>query len=124
MIDGSIDIGNEELRIDQYPFAVRPLSEDDGGGYLIEYPDIPGCKSDGETPEEAVINGKDALRCVLLTMMEFGDPIPEPGSSVSVSLPSDLRNRLNDVAERRHVRPEQLGAQLISEALDRQEPAP
>ena len=99
MIDGPVDIGNEELRIDQYPFAVRPLSEDDGGGYLIEYPDIPGCKSDGETPEEAVINGKDALRCVLLTMMEFGDPIPEPGSSVSVSLPSDLRNRLNDVAE-------------------------
>jgi antitoxin HicB len=73
-----MDISNEELRIDQYPFTVRPLSEDEGGGYLIEYPDVPGCISDGETPEEAVTNGKDALRCVILTKMEFGHPIPSP----------------------------------------------
>lgn len=78
-------ITNEKLRIDQYPFTVRPLSEADGGGFVIEYPDIPGCKSDGETPEEAVINGKDALRSVLLTMIEFGDPIPEPGSATRLS---------------------------------------
>ena len=31
-------------------FTVRPLSE--GGGYLIEFPDLPGCMSDGETIEE------------------------------------------------------------------------
>lgn len=119
MIDGPVDISNEELRIDQYPFTVRPLSEEDGSGYLIEYPDIPGCMSDGETPEEAIVNGKDALRCVLLTMMEFKDPIPEPGSSVPVALPTGLRDRLATLAEKRHVRP----AQLISEALDSQEPA-
>jgi antitoxin HicB len=74
MIDGPVEIGNEELRIDQYPFTVRPLSVDDGGGYLVEYPDIPGCIADGETPEEAIAEGKDALRCALLTMMEFKDP--------------------------------------------------
>ena len=38
----------------EYPLIVRPLSEEDGAGYLIEYPDLPGCMSDGETPEEAV----------------------------------------------------------------------
>jgi hypothetical protein len=27
-------------------FAIRPLPEDEGGGYLIEFPDLPGCMSD------------------------------------------------------------------------------
>lgn len=31
--------GNRNL--DQYQFTVRPLSEEEGGGYLVEYPDIP-----------------------------------------------------------------------------------
>ena len=67
-----LTVSNEQLRIDQYHLAVRPLSEEDGGGYLVEFPDIPGCMSDGATPEEAIINGRDALRCVLLTMMDSG----------------------------------------------------
>jgi len=29
----------------EYRFTVRPLSEDEGGGYLIEFPDLPGCMS-------------------------------------------------------------------------------
>jgi hypothetical protein len=32
---------------DEFPFIIRPLSEEDGGGYLIEYLDLPGCISDG-----------------------------------------------------------------------------
>lgn len=38
--------------LDQYQFTVRPLSKDEGGGYLVEYPDLPGCMSGGETVEE------------------------------------------------------------------------
>jgi len=45
-----------------YPFQVRPLTEEEGGGYLIEFPDLPGCLSDGATIEEAIANGADALR--------------------------------------------------------------
>lgn len=30
----------------------RPLTEDEGGGYLVEFPDLPGCMSDGETIEK------------------------------------------------------------------------
>ena len=37
------------LNPDSYQFTVRPLSKEEGGGYLVEYPDIPGCMSDGET---------------------------------------------------------------------------
>jgi antitoxin HicB len=77
----------------------------------------PWLLSDGETPEEAVINGKDALRCMLLTKMEFGDPIPEPGSSVPLAVPAGIHDRLSAVAGKRHVRPEKLGSELIAEAL-------
>jgi antitoxin HicB len=46
----------------EYPFEVRPLSKDEGGGYAITFPDLPGCRSDGATPEEAIENGRDALQ--------------------------------------------------------------
>jgi antitoxin HicB len=52
--------------IPPYPFEiyahiVRPLTKDEGGGFLITFPDLPGCMSDGETMEEAKENGCDAF---------------------------------------------------------------
>jgi antitoxin HicB len=44
--------------IESYPFLIRPLADEEGGGFLIEYPDLPGCISDGETPEEAMEQGR------------------------------------------------------------------
>ena len=69
-----------DLRLEEYPFTMRLMTPDEGEGYLIEFPDLPGCVSDGRTPEEAILNGRDALKSVLLTMKEFGDPIPRPGA--------------------------------------------
>jgi len=60
----------------EYRFTVRPLTEDEGGGYLIEFPDLPGCMSDGETIEEAIANGEDAQRGWIAAMKEAGRPIP------------------------------------------------
>ena len=42
----------EELRLSEYPFTIRPLTADEGGGYLIEFPDVPLCMSDGESEAE------------------------------------------------------------------------
>lgn len=69
----------------QYPTIIRPLSIDDGGGYLVEFPDLPGCIADGETPEEALKYAQDALVSWLKTAAEFGDPIPEPSISDNYS---------------------------------------
>jgi antitoxin HicB len=69
-------------RID-YPFEIRPLSKDEGGGYAITFPDLPGCRSDGTTPEEAIENGRDALESWLAVAREFGDELPKPFSAVS-----------------------------------------
>lgn len=62
----------------QYPATIRPLSEVEGGGYMVEFPDLPGCTADGETIEEAVENAEDALTSWIKTAKEFNDPIPEP----------------------------------------------
>ena len=40
-------------KLTDYPFEVRPpLSEDDGGGYLISFCDFAECISNGQTVEE------------------------------------------------------------------------
>ena len=39
-----------ELDLDVYPFTVRKLTTENGGGYLVEYPDVPLCQNrDPET---------------------------------------------------------------------------
>jgi antitoxin HicB len=108
-------ITNADLRIDEYPFTIRRLTEDEGTGYIIEYPDFSVCISDGATPEEAIVNGKDALRAVLLTLMEFGHPIPEPGSSTRLS--PELRERLEKKAMAEGKSVESLLAAIVEESL-------
>ena len=71
----------DEMTRLEYPFAMSPLSEEEGGGYLIEFPDLPGCMSDGATPEEALHNGADAVRCWIEAMREAGRPIPAPSKA-------------------------------------------
>ena len=66
-----------------YRFTIRPLPEDEGGGYLIEFPDLPGCMSDGATIEEAITNGIDAMRGWIEAMRAEGHPIPAPTRSAA-----------------------------------------
>ena len=69
-----------ELDLDAYPFTVRKLAAEEGGGYLVEYPDVPLCRSDGETIEEAIANGRDALEGSLMCYLQDGKPLPKwPG---------------------------------------------
>ena len=45
-----------------YRFTIRPPPEDEDSGYLTEFPDLPGCMSDGATIEDAIMGGLDAMR--------------------------------------------------------------
>lgn len=64
-----------------YPIVIAPLSEDEGGGYIGYAPDLTGCMSDGETPEEALANTKDAILEWLDTARNRPNfVIPHPGS--------------------------------------------
>ncbi|MBK6741511.1 MAG: type II toxin-antitoxin system HicB family antitoxin [Hydrogenophilales bacterium] len=61
-----------------YTHIVSPLSAEDGGGFLITFPDLPGCMSDGETEAEAVANGRDAFSAVVSALADMGRAIPAP----------------------------------------------
>jgi antitoxin HicB len=67
----------------EYRFTVRPLTTEEGGGYLIEFPDLPGCMSDGETIEGAIANSAEAKRDWIAAMQEAGRPVPPPSGDPS-----------------------------------------
>ena len=66
----------------QYPFHISILPAEEGGGYLIEFPDLPGCTSDGETIDEAITNGKDTMFCWIETPKQSSDEVPQSNPSV------------------------------------------
>ena len=67
-------------KLTDYPFEVRPLSSDEGGGFLISFPDFAECISDGETVEEAMENGRDALKATVAALKAKKIAVPAPNS--------------------------------------------
>ena len=63
-----------------YPIEIKPLSNEDGGGFLISYPDFAECVSDGETVGKAIANGADALQATIAALKVNKLPVPQPGS--------------------------------------------
>jgi len=68
-----------------YPISIRPLPKEDGGGYVAEALDLPGCIADGESVEEALSEVKSAIKSWIKTAEEFGDPIPKPSIAENYS---------------------------------------
>jgi len=67
-------------RLEEYPYETRPLTADEGGGFLIRYTDFWGCISGGETVEEAILNGCDALKATIAAFRLEKLPVPAPNS--------------------------------------------
>lgn len=67
-------------KLTDYPFEVRPLSTEEGGGYLISFPDFAECISDGESVDEAISNGRDALKATIAALRSKKLPVPAPNS--------------------------------------------
>jgi antitoxin HicB len=76
-------------------------------GYLAEAPELPGCFTAGETPEEAMEMLRDAMRAWLIDAVEDGDAIPEPAPEATraysgrfvLRLPKSLHRQLAERAE-------------------------
>lgn len=114
-------------KIPDYPFKIRHLSKNEGGGYLIEFPDLPGCMSDGETLEETIYNGQDAVRCWIDAAKQSGRTIPQPGMLENLSgkwvqrVPKSIHLQLVEKAEEEGVSLNTLVISLLSAALSKGE---
>ena len=70
-----------------YAVIVQPMAEADGGGYAATVPDLPGCMSDGDTPEEALANVADAISAWIEAAHELGHAVPIPSRHPAPGLP-------------------------------------
>ena len=61
-----------------YPVLIEPLAQEDGGGFVATAPDLPGCMSDGETPEDALAHVQDAIAAWIEEARAIGRTLPKP----------------------------------------------
>lgn len=113
--------------LSDYPFEIRPLTAAEGGGFLISYPDFSECISDGETAEEAMANGREALSGMIATLAALGRPVPAPNSGGVASgkfvarVPKSIHAQLATRAKAEGVSLNTLVLAFIAEGLGRRE---
>lgn len=72
--------------MDKYIFSAV-FEPGDIKGYVITFPDLPGCITEGDTLEKALAMAKDALELHLYGMEEDGNPIPQPTPPEKIHVP-------------------------------------
>ena len=114
-----------------YTHIIEPLSESDGGGFLITFPDLAGCMADGETEAEAIENGRDAFLCWVSAVSDMGETIPAPLFKTQVTrekrysgrfvqrVPKSIHAQLTDQAKHEGVSLNSLVLAFIAEGLGR-----
>lgn len=114
----------------QYRFTIRPPTAEEGGGYLIEYPDLPGCLSDGETIEEALANGAEARHDWIAAMQPAGRPVPPPTVDAAeaysgkwvLRTPKSLHRGLAERARQEGVSLNALAVAMLAQGLGQRSP--
>jgi len=71
-------------KLEKIEFRLGMILEQDGDGFHVYCPALPGLHTDGETEEEALNNAKDAAVAYLSSLMRHQEPIPV-GSIVAVT---------------------------------------
>lgn len=112
-----------------YSHIISQIHKEDGGGFLITFPDLPGCMSDGATEAEAVANGKDAFKSWVAARKDAAKEIPEPfyrpdtvpevSGKFVTRLPKSVHAKLTERAKAEGVSLNTLVLALVAEGLGR-----
>lgn len=95
--------------LDEYmklPYRMEIVEDTEEGGYVVSFPDLPGCLSCGETINSAVANAEDAKRAWLEAALEEGIEISEPDNlehysgQFKLRLPKSLHKSLSEHSKR------------------------
>ena len=91
--------------IDEYmklPYKMEIIPDTEEGGYVVSFPDLPGCLTVGDTIEEGIKNAEDAKRAWLEAAIEDGFSISEPDDLENYSgqfklrIPKSLHKSLSE----------------------------
>ena len=96
------------------------VEDKDEGGYIVSYPDLPGCITCADTIENAVANAMDAKKEWLHAALEEGIEIYEPESLEDYSgqfklrIPRSLHRSLAEHSRREGISMNQYCVYLLS----------
>ncbi len=76
-------------------FSVILTSDLEDGGYTAECPAIPGCISEGDTVEEALVNIRDALEGCLESMAARQQALPSDGMVIVATVDAEVPEPVN-----------------------------
>jgi antitoxin HicB len=110
-----------KYQMEDFKLEIRHLDEADGGGFLASFPDLPGCMGDGDTPEAAIQDARDAFEAWVEARVALALPIPRPGVQVSgkllARLPKSLHAALLERAGVEGVSANTLLVSLVAEGI-------
>ena len=108
---------NEYLKL---PYRMEIVEDQEEGGYVVSFPDLPGCITCGETIESAFANAADAKKTWIEAAMEEGLPIHEPDSlddysgQFKLRIPKSLHRSLAEHSKREGISMNQYCLYLLS----------
>lgn len=129
--DKVIDLITPPWPFEDYAHVISPMPKEYGEGFVITFPDLPGCMSDGKTEAEAIENGRDAFLCYVSTLADVGEEIPAPSFRIEEAtaprasgrfvarVPKSIHARLAARARAEGVSLNSLVVSLLSEGLGR-----
>ena len=107
------------LKLRDYAIHIEPLSREEGGGFLVTVPDLPGCVVDGETVDAAIAEAHDAFKAwAAAEQQDQGAlPIPKYSGQFVLCIPKSLHQRLATRAAAEGVSLNQLAATYLAHGL-------
>ena len=65
----------------KYLYVIEKAND---GSYSAYVPDLPGCTTSGQTPDEIRHNIKDAVDSYIESLREHNEPVPAPASTSDI----------------------------------------
>lgn len=118
-----MNAGKAMKTLDEYmelPYGMQLVEDMHEGGYVVSFPDLPGCMTCGDTLESALANARDAKRAWLAAAIEEGVDIHEPGSLEAYSgqfklrIPKSLHRALAEHSKREGISMNQYCVYLLA----------
>ncbi len=108
---------NEYMRM---PYRMELVEDQAEGGFVVSFPELPGCLTMGQTVEEAIANAIDAKKAWIAAALEDNIVIPEPerlekySGQFKLRMPRSLHRSLAEHSHREGISMNQYCVYLLS----------